>query len=95
MNWERVNSARGRSKALLIVATLLVVFPILSFVAAPMGPTPMFGFELKVAGIPFSWLSLAIGFLGTVGMLFGLAWMWRIYRAPTKDDGALWSYRDR
>jgi hypothetical protein len=33
--------------------------------------------------------------IGVAGALFGLAWMWKIYKGPTKYEGARWRYRDR
>jgi hypothetical protein len=34
--------------------------------------------------------------IGIGGVIFGLAWMWRIYKAPTKyEDRAHWRYRER
>ena len=44
-----------------------------------------------VLGIPFTTLTLAVG---VFGVLVGLAWMWRIYRAPTKVEGAHWRFHD-
>jgi hypothetical protein len=32
--------------------------------------------------------------IGIGGVMFGLAWMWRIYKAPTKYEGAHWRFRD-
>jgi uncharacterized membrane protein len=44
-----------------------------------------------VMGIPFTTLTLAVGVLG---VLVGLTWMWRIYRAPTKVEGAHSRFHD-
>jgi hypothetical protein len=33
--------------------------------------------------------------VGIGGVIFGLAWMWRLYKAPMKYEGARWRYRDR
>ena len=44
-----------------------------------------------MVGIPFYTLTLAVGVLG---VLVGLVWMWRIYRAPTKVEGAHWRFHD-
>ena len=85
MNWERVRTARQRGRALLLLGGMLFVVPVLLgwFVPAE----PMFGYVRP----PWWDLPKAIGFFG---MLFGLAWMWRIYKAPTKYEGACWRYRD-
>ena len=86
MNWERVESSRWWGRALLVTAVLLIFSSLFMLVEAPNftydAPEP------SVAGIP-------IAFFGYAGMFFGLAWMWRIYRAPTKVEGAHWRYHDR
>ena len=86
MDWERVESARWWGRALLVIAGLVIFSSVYMLVAAPKfthdGPQP------TIAGIP-------VALFGYAGMLFGLVWMWRIYRAPTKSDGAVWRYRDR
>ena len=48
--------------------------------------------EPDIATIPISRLVLLLAF---GSMLFGIAWMWRIYRAPTAFDTPRWRYRDR
>ena len=92
MNWDRVEAARQRGKALfaiagfaILVAVLLLIPGPQSFQTMPQGDGP------NVAGIPTSLLVPAVG-IG--GVLFGLAWMWRIYKAPTKHEGAHWRFRD-
>jgi hypothetical protein len=32
--------------------------------------------------------------IGIGGVIFGLAWMWRIYKAPTRYEGAHWRFHD-
>jgi len=32
--------------------------------------------------------------VGIFGVLVGLAWMWRIYRAPMRYQGAHWRFHD-
>ena len=86
MNWDRVYAARAFARSLFWVAGFMIVIPLFLFIAAPMGTSPMFRREPEVAGLPISWLPTALGF---GGMLFGLAWMWRIYRAPTKYCGSI------
>ena len=91
MNWERVESVRWWGRSLLVIAAIVIVTPVFLWVSAP-------GFSYgnshapTVAGMLISDLSTVFGY---AGMLLGLAWMWRIYKAPTKYDGALWRYRDR
>ena len=91
MNWERVESVRWWARSLLVIAGILIVSPVVLWVSEPAFTGGLY--ESTVAGFPISLLPAAIGF---AGMLFGLAWMWRIYKAPTKYEvGAHWRYRDR
>jgi hypothetical protein len=86
MNWERVEAVRWWARSLLVIASIVIVAPVFLWITAPAfthdapGPT--------IAGVP-------IEVYGYAGMLFGMAWMWRIYRAPTKAETARWRYRDR
>ena len=91
MNWERVESVRWWARSLLVIAGILIVTPVFLWVSAPRFIGGM-DTDRTAADILISDLPTVIGF---AGMFFGLAWMWRIYRAPTKSDGALWRYRDR
>ena len=85
MNWERVESVRWWGRALLVIAVLLVFTAFYMLVAAPKFPHDVP--QPTVAGIP-------IAAFGYAGMVFGLVWMWRIYRAPTKVESPRWRYRD-
>jgi hypothetical protein len=93
MDWDRIENARNRARsifAVTCVAIALVVFA----ASAPgsQGLGPMFGRPGPgVLGIPIDTLTLAVG---VFGVLVGLAWMWRIYRAPTKVEGAHWCFHD-
>jgi len=93
MDWDRIENARNRARsifAITFVAIALVVFAASTPGSHP--PSPMFGRTGPgVLGIPFSFLTLAVG---VFGVLVGLAWMWRIYRAPTKVEGAHWRFHD-
>jgi hypothetical protein len=92
MNWERIESVRWWGRSLLVIGVIAILTPALLWVSTPgftyggsRGPT--------VAGILISDLPTVIGF---VGMFLGLAWMWRIYKAPTRyEDHAHWRYRER
>jgi len=93
MKWNRAQSAMWWARSLLTIAGLAITVAVFRFIAAPVGPTPMFGgSEPTVLEIPISLLTTAVG---VAGLLVGLAWMWRIYRGPTKSDTARWRYRDR
>ena len=92
MNWERIESVRWWGRSLLVIGGIAIPTPAFLWVSAPAftyggsrGPT--------IAGIPVEVLPTLVGF---AGMFLGLAWMWRIYKAPTKyEDRANWRYRDR
>ena len=91
MNWERVESVRWWGRSLLVIAAIAIVTPVFLWVSAP-GFTYGGSRGPNVAGISISDLATVIGF---AGMFLGLAWMWRIYRAPANyEDRALWRYRD-
>ena len=103
MDWQRVATARATARTLLAVPSLVIAFLLFAGVSSPIGPAPTFGPTVVLTmtgiessrdadGIPIGMIPQAVGVLG---LLIGLAWMWRIYRAPTKSDGALWRYRDR
>ena len=89
MKWDRVHVARRSARSLLAVGVLATIFAVLWLVAAPRDPT--FGPPPPPEQILWSFLVTAIGI---AGVLFGLAWMWRLYKAPTKDEGAHWRFRD-
>ena len=93
MDWDRIESARNGARSIFVIAFLAIA--LVAFAAsAPdsQGPGLMFdGSGPGVLGIPFSTLTLAVG---VFGVLVGLTWMWRIYRAPTKVEGAHWQFHD-
>ena len=92
MNWDRVEVARRRAQGLLLLAASTILVTMFLFLAAP-SFTGGFGYvEPVIATIPISMLAPVAAF---GSMLFGLAWMWRIYRAPTAFDSPRWRYRDR
>ena len=47
------------------------------------------GLHLSRFATPTVFTAIGIG-----GVMFGLAWMWRIYKAPTKYEGAHWRFHD-
>jgi hypothetical protein len=92
MNWERVESVRWWGRSLLVVAAIVIVTPVFLWMSAP-AFTHSDSNPATLAGIPISDIPTVIGF---AGMFLGLAWMWRIYKAPTRyEDRAYWRYRDR
>jgi hypothetical protein len=92
MDWHRISVARARAKGMFMIAGFAILMPVLLWIAGPRFSGGASGGPRVEAGFPISDLLTAIG-IG--GVLFGLAWMWRIFKAPTKYDGAIWRYRDR
>jgi hypothetical protein len=92
MNWDRIESSRRWARSLFWVAGFAIMLAALTFIVPPV-VTPMFWREPTIEGLPASHIAMAIG-IG--GVIFGLAWMWRIYKAPAKyEDRAIWRYRER
>ena len=90
MNWDRVAAARHRARSLFLVAGFAILVTVLLTVVGPFHD-PWIGSN-RVQSFGVGDLSM---WIGIAGVLFGLAWMWRIYKAPTKYEGARWRYRDR
>jgi len=90
MDWDRVLVARRSARSLFGVAALAIFVTVLVTVAGPFHD-PWIGSNrvqsFGVGDLPM-WIGIA-------GVIFGLAWMWRLYRAPTKYESARWRYRDR
>ena len=99
MNWERIESARARARFLLAIPVLCHrLSPSRSNVGAFLhGPdgslVTISGLDSSrgATGIPVDAIPLAVR---VFGMLIGFAWMWRIYRAPTRVEGANWRFHD-
>ena len=91
MNWDRVEAARTRGRSLFAVAGLAIMVTGLLLGAGPNSTEPMFCCRQTETGIPATTLVYGIG---VAGVLFGLAWMWRLYRAPTRFEGAHWRFHD-
>ena len=97
MDWERIESARARARFMLAIPWFVIAFLVLVPTSEPsFGPTLVLttsGFEASppAPGIPIDQVLLAVG---VFGMLIGFAWMWRIYRAPTRFEGARWRFHD-
>ena len=78
---------RGRmyAKAEIIVAVVATLVVAFLFVAAPQtfGPQPPW------------WMSTGPLVVSTVGVVIGLVWMVRIYRAKPEPDHGAWRYRSK
>ena|SRR5215207_9882232 len=97
MNSERIESARARARFLLAIPWLVISFLVLVPTSEPsIGPTflvTISGIQVspRATGIPIDTVALVVGVLGA---LIGFVWMWRIYRAPTRVEGAAWRFHD-
>ena len=91
MNWERIESARMTARFMLAIPWVAIALLGFAEVSAPAGPTPMFDHRVRVLGLPISELLVAVG---VVGLVVGFVWMWKLYRAPTKYEGAHWRFHD-
>ena len=90
MDWDRIESARRWARSLFVIAGFAIAVPVLLWIAAPRFSDPTFGPQ------PPLWATLGPTAFGIGGVIFGLSWMWRIYKGPTRyEDRALWRYRDR
>lgn len=87
MSWTRIAAARRLARIMLLVAGLLTAVAGVLVVQSPV----VFGGTGIVPHLPTA-LTPA---LGLAGMLVGLGWMWRLYRAPTTFEASRWRYRDR
>jgi hypothetical protein len=79
--WGRVIA-----KAQLAFATMSLFAAAFLWVVAPGLTSPMFGYHFSVAVLPIA---------GFAGLIVGLVWMIRIYRASPEPDQQAWRYRRR
>jgi hypothetical protein len=90
MDWDRIEWARRWARSQFVIAGFAIFLCLLVWIAAPGFTEPTFG-----PGLPL-WTTLGPTAIGIAGVIFGLIWMWRIYKGPTRyEDRALWRYRDR
>jgi hypothetical protein len=90
MNWDRIDRARAHARGLLWVAAFAIGTPAFLWVVAP---NVTWGGSNRTETVGPSMVDL-LTVIGIGGVIFGLAWMWRIYKAPTKHEGAHWRFRD-
>ena len=95
MDWERVESApNGGARVMLAIPWFAICFVLFAWMAAPAFTEPSFGGPrvqpAGVLGIPFS----AVELVGALGFVIGYVWMWKLYRAPTRFEGAHWRFHD-
>ena len=88
MAQSNARARRGREIARLMFAT--GAMPI-TFVAFLFVAQPNFMYENPE---PNPMLVIMLG-LAVLGLVVGLAWMWRILRADHEPDAKAWRYRDR
>jgi hypothetical protein len=80
----RGQRGRAYAKAELILAVLIVIGGAFLYVAQPARSTPMSGPD-----------PMPILIIGIAGVVIGLGWMIRIYRADPEPDQGAWRYRAR
>ena len=94
MNWERIESARTRARFLLALPWLVIAFLVFAWVAAPVHAAFHSSNRTDSRGRAGDTVlrppSGGRGFRGVIGYV----WMWRIYRAPTRFEGAHWRFHD-
>src|SRR5215207_342268 len=104
MNRERIDSARRRARFMLAIPALAIAFLAFAAVAAPSFSEPLFGCAPPVltisgivancrgapTGIP---LDMIPGAGGALGLRVGCDWMWTLYRAPMRFEGAHWRFQ--
>ena len=92
MDWDRIENARNRARSIFAITFVVIALVVFAASTPGSGKGPILSRPGPgVLGIPIDTLTLAVG---VFGVLFGLAWMWRIYRAPTKVEGAHWRFHD-
>ena len=89
MAQSNAKARRGREVARGLVTAVLVLLAFVAILFLNM-PDPMGGpfFEPSLSG----WI---LPGLGVLGILLGLAWMVRIFRADPEPDSSAWRYRER
>jgi hypothetical protein len=88
MAQSNAKARRGREIARGLVAAVLVLLAFVTVLLLNL-PDPMGGpiFEPSLSG----WI---LPGLGVLGILLGLAWMVRIFRADPEPDSSAWRYRE-
>jgi protein-S-isoprenylcysteine O-methyltransferase Ste14 len=88
MAQSNAKARRGRASARGLFEAVVVLLAFVAFLllSPPNTIEPFFEPGLIV------WIAPGIGILG---ILVGLAWMWRIVRADPEPDTSAWRYRDR
>jgi hypothetical protein len=91
MEESNARARRGRRLARLIFAVAVSPLAVVAFlfVAAPNGPQGMYLQEPQ----PHA-LVVAAPFIPILGIVIGLVWMVRIFRADPEPDAKSWRYRD-
>jgi hypothetical protein len=92
VSWTRIAASRRRARSILLVGAVATAAGIVAQ-GAMAARGPCFGCDDgRIAGLP---ASLVIPVVAIAVMLAGLAWMWRIYRAPAVFRETRWRYRAR
>ncbi len=92
MDAETVREARIIGRILLVIGGLAIVAPVVWWVISPITSHVMV--DADQPGVLGAALGDVIIFGAFGAALLGLAWMWRIHRAPMRTDAPTWRYRD-
>jgi hypothetical protein len=92
MNWERIELARARARFMLAIPWLAIGFVVFLWVAAPASSWRGSNRPDNAGGLLglIDYVTLA----GAFGFVIGYVWMWKLYRAPTRFEGAHWRFHD-
>jgi hypothetical protein len=92
MDWERVASARRWGRLMLGIPWLALGFVVFFWVAAPSQQWQGSNRPDNAGGL----LGLIdhVTLVGALGFVSGYVWMWKLYRAPTRFEGAHWRFHD-
>ena len=97
MDWDRIDAARRQARSIFAITFVVIGIAVFAAPASTFEREPMFGYipaRLTITGIAAIPIDFLLSAVGVVGVLIGLVWMWRIYRAPTRFEGAHWRFRD-
>jgi hypothetical protein len=92
MNWERIDSARRWGRLMLGIPWLAIGLVVFSWVAVP--DTSWRGSNRPDNAGGLLGLIDVLPLVGALGVFIGYVWMWKLYRAPTKFEGARWRFHE-
>lgn len=88
---SNARARRGRRVARALFAEAIFLIWLLAFLIF-IGPQTMGGPMMRPSGFAAAVGMIVLG-AGVLGLVIGLAWMWRILRADPEPDSRSWRYR--